>query len=368
MLRPYSPIIKFFAPCSENNYRPPFLESGLLFFVIGIFLFLKVINISVLVYLPNTSFFADVAEPALIELNNQKRQELGLPKLNVNSVLSEAARLKAKDIIEKDYFAHTSPSGITPWFWFEKTGYRYTYAGENLAVGFIDSGELFSAWYDSPSHRDNIVNGNYRETGIAVLKGNFQGSETAVVVQLFGTPAYASTVRTESAPMALSTDIPENSETQEETVSAEEQPQVIAPVSAPENGQIQDSAPETEQIQSAEQNTIIGTETLEIYPVKLPSAGFNGVNPLKLPAAKLNEANIQIFRFLATGYAKIIETAIALFLGMLVVILLLTILFNLDLNHKDVIVKTAGTIFLLAALLAINNELLIRIIPHDLII
>jgi cytochrome c oxidase subunit IV len=91
-------------------------------------------------------------------------------------------------MLANGYFAHSSPTGITPWYWFKNVGYSYKAAGENLAVGFIDSKEVVDAWIDSPSHRANLFSSNFQEIGIAVLTGEFNGQETTLVVQSFGSP------------------------------------------------------------------------------------------------------------------------------------------------------------------------------------
>jgi hypothetical protein len=103
-------------------------------------------------------------------------------------MLSEAARQKAGDMFAFNYWAHVSPSGRTPWAFFTDVGYKYQYAGENLARDFRDPGAVVNAWMNSPSHRENIVNSKYQEIGVAVVDGTLQGVETALVVQLFGTP------------------------------------------------------------------------------------------------------------------------------------------------------------------------------------
>lgn len=178
-----------FIPCRCNKYCPKFLRSKFLFYYAVVLLVLKLVLIPFLFYLPNTVFFADLTKVNLIELANAARQSCGFQALNENPVLSQAAYLKAKDMIEKGYFAHYSPEGITPWYWLEKSGYAYSSAGENLAIGFSESEQVHLAWMNSPSHKKNIMNPNYREIGIAVLKGNFQGSQTALVVQYFGNPS-----------------------------------------------------------------------------------------------------------------------------------------------------------------------------------
>lgn len=137
------------------------------------------------------SFLASINPDFLVDLANKDRQELKAGQLEISPVLVEAATLKAEDMAENGYFAHTSPDGVTPWYWFKEVGYDYTYAGENLAVNFSDSEKLHQAWLDSLSHRENIINSNFTEIGIATAKGEYKGKEAVFVVQLFGRPRIA---------------------------------------------------------------------------------------------------------------------------------------------------------------------------------
>ena len=62
--------------------------------------------------------------------------------------------MKAQDMATLGYFAHVSPDGKTPWYWIEKVGYDYQYAGENLAINFSDSKDVTNAWMASPLHKE----------------------------------------------------------------------------------------------------------------------------------------------------------------------------------------------------------------------
>ena len=72
----------------------------------------------------------------LVTLTNQNRVNSNVPELKVSPILEKAAQMKADDMATRSYFAHNTPEGRTPWYWFEKAGYKYVYAGENLAVNF----------------------------------------------------------------------------------------------------------------------------------------------------------------------------------------------------------------------------------------
>ena len=131
---------------------------------------------------------ASISAQTLVELTNLSRASAGLASLSVNSKLVSSAQAKAADMLEHDYFAHTSPQGLSPWYWFAQAGYDYSYAGENLAIDFFSSSGVHNAWMASPSHRANILDPNYTEIGIAAEQNEFQGKETIVVVQHFARP------------------------------------------------------------------------------------------------------------------------------------------------------------------------------------
>lgn len=144
----------------------------------------------------------------IVDLTNDERQQQSLQSLRHNPVLDAAATRKAEHMAENEYFAHFSPDNVSPWHWFQQVGYQYVHAGENLAIHFSDSDEVVQAWMNSPTHRANIVNGQFAEIGVGTARGSYQGFPTTYVVQLFGTPlaqperSYPATVVTETEPAA----------------------------------------------------------------------------------------------------------------------------------------------------------------------
>lgn len=127
----------------------------------------------------------------VIEYTNQERQRLGLPALSENQALDNAARAKAQNMFEENYWAHFAPSGKDPWGFIQRSGYKFSYAGENLARNFQTDEAVVKAWMNSPSHKENIVNSNYQEIGVAVVDGVLLGQKTTLVVQMFGKPIEA---------------------------------------------------------------------------------------------------------------------------------------------------------------------------------
>lgn len=189
MKKLYRKIKKYVVPHLENDFKPILLRAGGVFFVI---IFVAVTFFASSLYrsvLRKSDFLASILPAVLVDLANADRQSANLVKLAINPKLQEAARLKAKDMAAKSYFAHNSPEGKTPWYWIKEAEYSFVYAGENLAVDFNDSDAVNKAWMNSPGHRANIMNGKFTEVGIAAEKGLYNGKETIFVVQMFGTPA-----------------------------------------------------------------------------------------------------------------------------------------------------------------------------------
>lgn len=142
---------------------------------------------------------SEITAAKVIELTNGNRQAQGLNALTENAQLDRAAASKAADMEKEQYFSHTSPSGATPWHWFQKEGYAYQYAGENLAIHFTTAEDQQTAWMNSPSHRENILNPKYKEIGVAVRTITQKGEKVILTVQMFG-----------AAPESLSTPIVES--------------------------------------------------------------------------------------------------------------------------------------------------------------
>jgi uncharacterized protein YkwD len=154
----------------------------LVFLFTGVFL-----NLSWL-YITQTKLFADISGNLIVEMTNQTRVKEGLKPLTVNSELSAAAAAKAADMIKNGYFAHFSPTNISPWFWIKQNGYNYKYAGENLAMNFSETDQVIDGWLNSPTHKANLLNIHYEDIGVAVLSGQVNGANRVVVVQMFGSP------------------------------------------------------------------------------------------------------------------------------------------------------------------------------------
>lgn len=171
-------------------------KLGLLFAATGIFTFLTLgildLEEGILAGKMTLGVNTDITPSYLLVLVNQSRENQGLPPLAVNPYLTQAAELKAQDMLAKGYFSHESPENTSAWYFIELSGYSYSHAGENLARDFSEGQALVDAWLNSEPHRQNIMSSDYRETGLAVVEGQTsEGKPTILVVQLFGTPLSA---------------------------------------------------------------------------------------------------------------------------------------------------------------------------------
>lgn len=181
---------KYFIPHPDNDHRPHFLRTQATVFILSLVIFVELLFVLPVVGIfTHSNYFAEILSSVLIDSANADRLKLSEQGLKINQALVAAAQLKANDMASKGYFAHVSPTGVDPWYWFKQAGYKYVRAGENLAVNFSDSKDLHTAWMNSPGHRANIVNANYSEIGIATANGMYKGQEAVFVVQLFGQPA-----------------------------------------------------------------------------------------------------------------------------------------------------------------------------------
>ena len=178
----------YITPHHTNNHRPalmhPTILSGLVVLLLCFQISVRFIHRA----RPDILGFAtNISIDQLTSFTNKQREEQSLSTLTLSPTLSRAAEKKAKDMFEKGYWAHNAPDGATPWDFIHGEGYRYTYAGENLARDFSYSKDVVDAWMASPSHRDNLMRPEYQEIGFAVVNGTLNGSETTLVVQMFGT-------------------------------------------------------------------------------------------------------------------------------------------------------------------------------------
>lgn len=132
----------------------------------------------------------NAAEEQLLKSHNDYRRSKGLAKLCVSPVLTKAARAHSQEMINRDYLRHTSFNGETAPARLKRFGYtprpsRPWAVGENIGRGFT-TGEMFATWKSSPGHRANIVSGKFREIGVGVRVGDWNGRTQPLYTVDFG--------------------------------------------------------------------------------------------------------------------------------------------------------------------------------------
>ena len=108
----------------------------------------------------------------VLRLVNVERSKMGLKELTLNTELSRVATLKSQDMIDKNYFSHTSPTYGSPFDMMKKFNISYRTAGENIAMGQKTPAQVVEAWMNSEGHRANILNANYTDLGVGVAKSS----------------------------------------------------------------------------------------------------------------------------------------------------------------------------------------------------
>ena len=115
-------------------------------------------------------------EGEVVNLVNNERQKKGLQALTINNDLSNVARTKSQDMANKNYFSHNSPTYGSPFQMMKSFGIKYSTAAENLAYsqGQTSVSQIFNGWMNSQGHKKNILNSEFTQTGIGIVK-NSQG-------------------------------------------------------------------------------------------------------------------------------------------------------------------------------------------------
>ena len=114
-------------------------------------------------------------------LINQQRSQNGLSPLKIDYEVQRVARIKAQDMVNNNYFSHTSPTYGSPFNMLNNFKVSYRTAGENIAGNSSNSAAV-TAWMNSSGHKANILNSSFNYTGIGVVNGSKYGK---IYVQMF---------------------------------------------------------------------------------------------------------------------------------------------------------------------------------------
>ena len=113
-------------------------------------------------------------EQQVVDLVNKERAAYGLKPLSVDWQVARVAEHKSQDMLNKNYFSHTSPTYGSPFDMLKSYGISYRSAGENIAKGQRTAQEVMNGWMNSSGHRANILNSSYTHIGVGyVSNGNY---------------------------------------------------------------------------------------------------------------------------------------------------------------------------------------------------
>ncbi|WP_078533975.1 CAP domain-containing protein [Streptomyces sp. AA1529] len=105
------------------------------------------------------------AESEVLSLVNQERAKAGCKPLTADAKLAALAGDYSEDMARRGFFSHTSPDGKSPWDRAEAAGVS-DLGGENIARGQANARSVMDSWMNSPGHRANILNCDYRTLGV----------------------------------------------------------------------------------------------------------------------------------------------------------------------------------------------------------
>ena len=111
------------------------------------------------------------AAAEVLKLVNEERAKVGCSALSANSALSELAEKFSDDMAARGFFDHTDPDGASPWDRATKAGIT-DLGGENIARGQADAAAVMDAWMNSPGHKANILNCDFKTLGVGVHFGS----------------------------------------------------------------------------------------------------------------------------------------------------------------------------------------------------
>ncbi|MFJ5732870.1 CAP domain-containing protein [Streptomyces paradoxus] len=111
------------------------------------------------------------AAAQVLSLVNEERAKVGCSPVAANSALTGLAQNYSEAMAARGFFDHTDPDGRTPWDRADKAGIS-NLGGENIARGQADAAAVMDAWMNSPGHRANILNCDFKTLGVGVEFGS----------------------------------------------------------------------------------------------------------------------------------------------------------------------------------------------------
>lgn len=125
----------------------------------------------------------------LLEPINEARRRAGVPPLEPDRRLTEAAQARADDMAARQYYGHETPEGVDFGANVDRAGYSYSAVAENIARGQESVDEVVDGWLASPGHRANLLNSAFTDVGFGFAAGRPGSEYTFLWVQILGRPA-----------------------------------------------------------------------------------------------------------------------------------------------------------------------------------
>jgi uncharacterized protein YkwD len=135
---------------------------------------------------PATTAPASSPVAQVLSQTNAARAAAGCAALTIDARLASAAQAHSADMATNNYFAHDSRDGRTAFDRMTAAGYRFSTAGENIALGYRTATDVMNGWLNSAGHRANILNCSFTNIGIGYAVSS---SGSPYWTQDFGRPA-----------------------------------------------------------------------------------------------------------------------------------------------------------------------------------
>lgn len=344
----------FFIPHGGNDHRPHALRPpSLVVFTLAALAIKAVTSGALFLAYPTPARLAKIVAQEIVAFANRARRAVGLPTLAVDPTLEASASAKGQDMLARGYFAHDSPDGRKPWSWIDRSRYDFIYAGENLAIDFLAADTIHAAFMQSPSHRANILNGRYRDIGVAVVSGEMAGRPTELLVEFFGTrrvaalrePAVGTTRSSPSLPGVG----PAAQNSPERSVARPVEPLPTPGRVVPPAQPFSDAPAQTLGVAVGSPSLVAAPNTLADATTPLPTEPILVVGPL----ARRGQVVEYLLRF-----ANFFLAALTVFLA---IALALNIFIRVRIQHPDLILQSAAVIALLVSLILTKFHFLERV-------
>ena len=111
----------------------------------------------------------------VLNLVNEERAKYNVAPLKWDDSLAALAESHCEDMIDRNFFAHNTPDGQTPFDRMKAAGISYSSAGENIAAGQSSPKNVMDSWMNSPGHRNNILNPDFEYIGVGLARGGSYG-------------------------------------------------------------------------------------------------------------------------------------------------------------------------------------------------